>query len=72
MEQSWYVESQIKKAKEMIRSRDMQFSNLYRQVIKNKKDIEKIIELLELNIEIRSENENNKWWYKRYRNKMCW
>jgi len=60
MEQSWYVESQIKKAKEMIRSRDMQFSNLYRQVIKNKKDIEKIIELLELNIEIRSENENNK------------
>ena len=60
MEQSWYVESQIKKAKEMIRSRDMQFSNLYRQVIKNKKDIEKIIELLELNIEIRSENELNK------------
>tara|TARA_R110002020_G_scaffold391551_1_gene601948 strand:- start:2879 stop:3064 length:186 start_codon:yes stop_codon:yes gene_type:complete len=60
MEQSWYVESQIKKAKEMIRSRDMQFSNLYRQVIKNKKDIEKIIELLELNIEIRSENEHDK------------
>ena len=60
MEQSWYIESQIKKAKEMIRSRDMQFSNLYRQVIKNKKDIEKIIELLELNIEIRSENELNK------------
>ena len=60
MEQSWYVESQIKKAKEMIRSRDMQFSNLYRQVIENKKNIEKIIELLELNIEIRSENELNK------------
>ena len=60
MEQSWYVESQIKKAKEMIRSRDMQFSNLYRQVIENKKNIEKIIELLELNIEIRRENELNK------------
>ena len=60
MEQSWYIESQIKKAKEMIRSRDMQFSNLYRQVIENKKNIEKIIELLELNIEIRSENELNK------------
>ena len=38
----------------------MQFSNLYRQVIENKKNIEKIIELLELNIEIRSENELNK------------
>ena len=60
MERPRFIESQIEKAKEMIKSRDMQFSNLYRQVIKNKKDIEKIIELLELNIEIRSENEHDK------------
>ena len=60
MERPWFIESQIKKAKEMIRSRDMQFSNLYKKVIKNQKDIERIIELLELNIEIRSENEHDK------------
>ena len=60
MERPRFIESQIEKAKDMIKSRDMQFSNLYRQVIENKKNIEKIIELLELNIEIRSENELNK------------
>ena len=47
MERPRFIESQIEKAKDMIKSRDMQFSNLYRQVIENKKEIGRCIKLIE-------------------------
>ena len=47
MERPRFIESQIEKAKDMIKSRDMQFSNLYRQVIENKKEIRRCIKLIE-------------------------
>ena len=37
MERASYIVSQIEKAQEMIKTRDMQFHNLYKQVIENKK-----------------------------------
>ena len=46
MERTKFVEAQIEKAQEMIKSRDNQFSNLYRQVNENKKNIRKCIEML--------------------------
>ena len=46
MERPRYIESQIEKAQEMIKSRDMQFHNLYKQVIENKNNIRKCIDML--------------------------
>jgi|14BtaG_2_1085337.scaffolds.fasta_scaffold246119_1 hypothetical protein len=46
MERPKWDEEQILKQKEMIKERDVQFANLYREVIKNRKDIKKCAELI--------------------------
>ena len=47
MERPRWDEEQISKQKEMIKSRDMQFHNLYKQVIENKRNIKKCMDILE-------------------------
>ncbi len=47
MERPKWYESQVEKAREMIKSRDMQFHNLYLQVHDNKRHINKLAELVE-------------------------
>ena len=46
MERPKWIESQIEEIKEMVKCRDMQFHNLYKEMLKNRKDIRKCAKLI--------------------------
>ena len=46
MERPRFIESQLEKLKEAEKCRDNQFHNLYKEMLKNRKDIEKCAKLI--------------------------